>query len=153
MPWRQHGTLGGRGGPTSACLTDLEYSVTHRGFRMDIYWGRQRHTVQNRQRMITHHFHQQRTPLYFFHNIIFAFLSLKLVFFWKFFFFFLQCGFRALTSWRCDGIFRDLIIIVALIAFFFSRYKANLKIWKYATSETVSAPNRTLETVSPVVHR
>lgn len=74
-----------------------------------------------------------------FHDIVFAFLSLKLVFFGKsFFFFFLQCGFRALTSWRCDGIFRDLIIIVALIAFLGNTTHEQMQIWTYANPQKIS---------------
>lgn len=70
-----------------------------------------------------------------------------------FFFFFLQCGFRALTSWRCDGIFRDLIIIVALIAFLGNTKHEQMQIWTYANPQKISVLSEPLEIISPVVHR
>lgn len=87
-----------------------------------------------------------------FHDIVFAFLSLKLVFFGRFFFL-LQCGFRALTSWRRDGIFRDLIIIVALIAFLGNTKHEQMQMWTNANPQKISVLNGTLEMISPVVHR
>lgn len=71
-------------------------------------------------------------------------------------FFFFRCGFRALTPWRCSGVFRDLIMVVALIAFLGSRKHEQMHIRTIRMCESSKESQlwiKYLELDPPVVHR